>query len=58
MEDIKQEIDLDKLVVISKEIKRFSEDIARQASYIDTNTMSMNEKLDKIIFLLEKIVNK
>lgn len=58
VEDIKYEVDLNELVGLSKDIKRSCEDAARQASYIDTNTMDMNEKLDKIIFLLEKIANK
>ncbi|MDU5019084.1 hypothetical protein [Paraclostridium sordellii] len=48
--------DLKKLINIATEIEKKTDDAASQASYVDTNTSSTNEKLDKIIRLLEQIV--
>lgn len=50
--------DLKKLIEVTEEIQRKADDAASQASYVDTNTMATNEKLDRIIELLEEIVNK
>lgn len=47
LKDIKSTLD---------DISRYSSDAASQASYVDTNTEKLNEKLDRIIELLEIIV--
>lgn len=48
--------DLKKLMKIATDIEEKTDDVASQVSYVDTNVSSTNEKLDRIIELLETIV--
>ena len=48
--------DLKKLIKTATDIEEKIDDVASQVSYVDTNVLSTNEKLDRIIELLETIV--
>lgn len=48
--------DLKKLIKTATDIEEKIDDVESQVSYVDTNVLSTNEKLDRIIELLETIV--
>lgn len=53
MEEVKR--DLKKLIEISEDISSSASESASRASYVDSNTEDLNNKLDRIIELLEEI---